>query len=294
MSSRLIFFGTENFSAPSLEALISAGYDIVAVVTKPDTTRGRGRKLTMPLVKEVALAHKLRVLQPHKLLDIAEELRELKADAAVLVSYGKIIPQSILDIFEPIGVINVHPSLLPRYRGPSPIETAILAGDIETGVSIMKLEREMDAGPVFSQTVYPLNPKDTKPTLYARLSQLGAEELVRVLPSILDGNLQPTRQNHDHATYCPLLKKEDGELHPEQETATVLERKVRAYLGYPKSYLTLGGHRIIVTSARAVEVVPPGTLVVPCAQETQLLIEELIAPSGRTMIGDEFMRGYLR
>lgn len=292
MSSKLIFFGTEDFSSPSLEALIAAGHEIAAVVTKPDSTRGRGRRLASPLVKSIALEHDIPVFQPVRLSDIYPDLQALHADAAVLVSYGKIIPQRILDLFEPVGIINVHPSLLPRYRGPSPIESAILHGDEETGVSIMKLTAGMDEGPVFTQIRVPLSHNETKPTLYARLSRLGADELVRVLPDILNGSLEPVAQAADGISYSALLKKSDGILDPIAERAEVLERKIRAYLGYPKTSLTIEGTPVIVTAARAVETADARQLAVACADSTTLLIQELVGPSGKAMSGEAFRRGY--
>ncbi|OYX39730.1 methionyl-tRNA formyltransferase, partial [Candidatus Saccharibacteria bacterium 32-50-10] len=196
----IIFFGTEHSSLTSLKALVEAGYNIAAVVTKPDAPRGRGQKVTEPPVKTFATERGIEVWQPIKLRDIEQEIKSLQPAVGVLVSYGKIIPQSILDLFHP-GIINLHPSLLPKWRGPSPIEAAIAARDRETGVSIMKLEAGMDSGPVYQQRALPLDGSETKQNLYTSLFDMGNQMLVDLLPDILSGKLQPVAQNHHDATY---------------------------------------------------------------------------------------------
>ena len=248
-TSRIIFFGTEEFSAASLQALIDSGFDIAAVVTKPDSPRGRGHKLVSPTVKVIAEAHAIPVWQPTKLSDITDGIKALQPVAGVLVSFGKIIPQAIIDLFSP-GIINVHPSLLPKYRGPSPIESAILHGDSETGVSIMQLSADMDAGPVYSSITHPLTGSETQPELHETLAKAGADELVRVLPHILSGELQPTPQDETAATYCRLLQKSDGTI-DWSKPAVQIEREIRAYKGWPGSRTTLGDIDVIITAATA-------------------------------------------
>jgi methionyl-tRNA formyltransferase len=174
-------------------------------------------------------------------------IAELNHPAGVLVSYGKIIPQSTLDLFTP-GIINVHPSLLPKYRGPSPIETAILSGDEETGVSIMQLSAAMDAGPVYAQVRYSLDGTELIDSLYTQLGFIGNKLLVETLASILDGSLQPTPQNDTAATYCQLIKKSDGVIDWNKPTEQIA-REIRAYKGWPQSRTTLGGIEVIVTKA---------------------------------------------
>jgi methionyl-tRNA formyltransferase len=287
----LIFFGTEDFSLPALQALIEAGWPISAVVTKPDTRRGRGRQLTSPKVKQIALPHNIPVLQPEKVLDIAEELRHSGAETAVLVAYGKIIPASVLDIF-PGGVINIHPSLLPKYRGPAPIEAAILNGDQETGVSLMRLTPPMDAGPVYAQERLRLSGTETKPVLYDRLAHVGSVMLLKHLAAIIAQNLQPKPQDESQATHTKLLDKQDG-LMDWHQPAELLERQVRAFLGFPKSRTTLYSQDVVVTKARVAKNVDDGQLVLECGQG-YLEIQELIAPSGRTITGADFKRGYAK
>lgn len=292
-SNKLVFFGTEQFSVPTLQALIQLGYDIAAIVTKPDARKGRGNKQFVHPIKQIGLDNAITVLQPNKLSHIEQQLSSLGACAAILVSYGKIIPQSTIDIFEPIGIINIHPSLLPKFRGPSPIEAAILAGDSTTAISIMKLDRGMDTGPIFAQQEVVLTGHETKPELADRLSHLGAEHLLEILPNILSGQLKPTPQTtHSDVIVTSLISKNDGLLNPIIDTSITLERKIRAYLGYPKTRLNLFDNDVIITSAEITSGMEQNALVIPCADQTYLKIKTLIAPSGRSMSGSDFMRGY--
>ena len=291
-SSKLVFFGTEDFSLPSLVALVKNKYDVVAVVTKPDARRGRKSELVMPSVKRYALEHDIPVMQPTKLSDITDELAELQADAAVLVSYGKLIPQRTIDVFNPIGIINIHPSLLPRYRGPAPIEAAIVNGDNETGISLMRLTLGMDEGPVFMQEHIPLKGNETKSQLYEAFSKRGAELLVAALPDIISGALKPKQQEIDDVSYTSLLTKQDGILDPTTDDAYACERKVRGYLNYPKTTIKLQNNDVLVTSAKVVTTKSPDELVIECARNTLLQIDELIAPSGKKMSGAAYLRGY--
>ncbi len=290
MTDRIIFFGTEAFSADALRALIASNFNVVAVVTKPDQPKGRGHKLTEPLVKTIAREHDIPVWQPTKLADVAEQITSLQPVAGVLVSYGKIIPQSIIDLFTP-GIINVHPSLLPRYRGPSPIEAAIMHRDNQTGVTIMQLSAAMDAGPIYAQHIIPLDHTETKPALYATLSHIGNQLLVDTLPDILSGALTPTPQNDADATYCSLLSKQDGLLDPADLTAVQAEARVRAFLGFPRTRLPLGDQTLIITRAH-VSKTAETPLSVQFSDGNYLAPDELIAPSGKTMTAEAFLRGH--
>jgi methionyl-tRNA formyltransferase len=291
-SSTLVFFGTEDFSLPSLKSLVESGFHVIAVVTKPDTPRGRSKQLVAPIVKSYAESQGIPVYQPHRLGDIHDELIKLDADAGVLVSYGKILPQRTLDVFDPIGVINVHPSLLPKYRGPAPIEAAIVNGDEMTGISIMRLSAGMDEGPVFAQMTIPLDGNETRPTLTAALANTGATFLTETLPDILENKLEAVPQQNTDVSYTSLLTKDMGILNPITDTAYALECKVRAYLGFPKTRLKIKNTDVIVTSVKVVESLSSAPLVIECANETFLEVRELIAPSGKTMTGDAFLRGY--
>ena len=292
MTDRIIFFGTEAFSADALRALIASNFNVVAVVTKPDQPKGRGHKLTEPLVKTIAREHDIPVWQPTKLADVAEQITSLQPVAGVLVSYGKIIPQSIIDLFTP-GIINVHPSLLPRYRGPSPIEAAIMHRDNQTGVTIMQLSAAMDAGPIYAQRIIPLDHTETKPALYATLSRIGNQLLIDTLPDILSGALTPTPQNDADATYCSLLSKQDGLLDPADLTAVQAEARVRAFLGFPRTRLPLGDQTLIIIITRAhVSKTAETPLSVQFSDGNYLTPAELIAPSGKTMTAEAFLRGH--
>lgn len=289
-SKTIIFFGTEDFSLVTLQTLIQAGYHIAAVVTKPDSHKGRGHKLVPPSVKVLAEQHAIPVWQPTKVAEINDKIAALAPVTGVLVSYGKLIPKSTIDLFTP-GIINVHPSLLPKYRGPSPIESAILNGDKETGVTIMQLSAAMDAGPVYEVQKYPLRGNETRPELYKRLAEVGSNLLLGALPSIIDGTQQPVPQDDSAAVYCQLLQKNDGIIDPFAHTARQLERQIRAYLGFPKSKITINGKDIIVTKAH-VSTQQKTPLDILCQDGEFLSIDELVAPSGRHMTSGDFLRGY--
>ncbi len=291
-SKTIVFFGTDEFSAASLRELIAKGFTIGAVVTKPDSRKGRGRELAKPIVKEIAEANNIPVWQPLDVRAIAEHVEKLNNPIGVLVSYGKIIPQSIIDLFSP-GIINVHPSLLPLYRGPSPIESAILHGDTETGVTIMQLSAGMDAGPIYSQITVPLIDVETAPDLEIQLGELGAQELGLTLPAIMNGTIQPTPQDDDIATYCKLLSKDESMLDTAKLSAEQAERHVRAYLAFPKTKTTIAGHTIVITKAH-VSNAALTPLDVECVDGRFLSIEELIGPSGKAMNAQGFINGYLK
>ncbi len=289
-TSPIVFFGTEDFSLFSLRALVEAGFPVSLVITKPDTKRGRGGKTTSPAVKLFAIEHGIAVLQPHKLSEITDAVQRLNRPAGVLVSYGKIIPQAIIDLFSP-GIINVHPSLLPLYRGPSPIESAIANRDAKTGVTLMQLSRAMDAGPLYYQVPYALDQTETRPELYETLGRLGANILVQQLPAILSGSLQPTPQNDAEATYCQLLTKETNYLDLTSLTPGQAEARIRAHLGFPRSRVRVGSYDLIVTKAHAVmDAKTP--LDLACQNGAFLSIDELVAPSGRIVTAAEFLRGH--
>ncbi len=289
-SKPVLFFGTEDFSLIALRGLVGDGYDIRAVITKPDSARGRGHKISKPSVKLYAESKNIPVWQPVKLSEVAEDIKAIGDVAGVLVSYGQIIPQSIIDLFTP-GIINLHPSLLPNYRGPSPIESAILNGDEETGVSIMQLSAKMDAGPVYIQEEIELNGHETKPELYNKLGEIGTAKLLAVLPQILDGSVQPIEQDDTQATYCNLLTKDDGLLDPTKMTAMEAERRIRAFLGFPKTRLKIFDELRIITSAHVSDKAKT-PLDVMFSDRTYLIIDELVAPSGKIVSAASFLNGY--
>jgi len=232
------------------------------------------------------------LLIPNKPSDVEDELKELEPDGAILVAYGKIVPQRIIDLFGPTGIINIHPSLLPKHRGPTPIESTIISGDKTAGVSIMQLTAGMDEGPVFAQRSIELQGKETKYELYDSLSHMGAELLFDILPSILSGELIAKPQKNSDVSYTSLLTKQDGVLDPITDDAYVLERKVRAHLGFPKSRLPLNNNDVIVTMAKVVNTESDYPLTVACKDSTWLAVTQLTAPSGKSMSGEAYLRGY--
>lgn len=296
MSRKIIFFGNERLvsgldhtETPVLTSLIDAGYDIKAVVANDAGTKSRKQKVLE--VAELAAANNIPVHTPHRPMDIYDELASYGADAGVLVAYGRIVPQKLIDLF-PFGIINIHPSLLPKYRGPSPIESAIANGDESTGVSIMALSAKMDAGPVYHQVEYNLPAYEAAPHLSQKLAGLAASELIATLPKIFDGSLTPVAQDESQATYCQLISKDDARLKPETQTAEQAERLVRAYKAYPRARLNAAGHEVIILEAHTT-IDQVTALDVPFKDGSYLAIDRLIAPSGKTMDASAFIKGYL-
>ncbi|MBC7512654.1 methionyl-tRNA formyltransferase [Candidatus Saccharibacteria bacterium] len=295
-SRSIIFFGNERLvsgltgtDTPVLKALIAAGYDIKAVVANDAGTKSRKQKVLE--VAELAKANNIPVHTPHRPMDIYDELAAYNADAGVLVAYGRIVPQKLIDLF-PFGIINIHPSLLPKYRGPSPIESAIANGDVSTGVSIMALSAKMDAGPVYHQVEYHLPQYETAPDLSQKLASLAATELIAALPNIFNRTLLATEQDESGSTYCQLITKQDARLSPHTQTAEQAERLVRAYKAFPRARLTVAGHDLILVTAHIAEQ-SNGPLDVEFSGGTFLCIDELVAPSGKTMSAEAFAKGYL-
>ena len=299
MSARLAFFGSPAFAVPSLRALASAGYELVLVVTQPDRPAGRGGRLTPPPVKVAAEELGLRVIQPTSVRSAAfrEELAALGLEAAVVAAYGKILPQGVLDTARR-GFVNVHASLLPRWRGASPVAAAILAGDTITGVSIMEMVLEMDAGPVISRAEEPILPTDTTGSLEARLAELGARELVRVLPDWLAGRVTAEPQDPSQVTICGLIRKEDGHLRATM-TAAEAERATRAYDPWPGAYIIYRGQPLKCWRGRvgAGPEAAPGAMAVvdgePAVRfaDAWLVLTEVQRPGGKRMSGRAFVAG---
>lgn len=291
ISKTIVFFGTDDFSLITLKNLVGSGYNISAVVTKPDSKSGRGQQLEMPVVKEFALKKNIEVWQPEKISDIDDKIKILGFDTiGILVSFGKIIPTSTIDLFS-LGIINVHPSLLPKYRGPSPIETTIENGDKLTGVSIMKLTSGVDDGPIYGQIVHQLSGNETRISLRKTLADVGTMTLVTLLPDIINGSIQPVPQDNNEAVYCKLLSKNDSLLVPSELTAFQAERQVRAFLEFPKSRIEVFGYNIVVIKAHVTSKQKSLTDV-QFKDGNFLSIDELIAPSGNKITAREFINGY--
>jgi methionyl-tRNA formyltransferase len=296
-SSSLIFFGNERLSsgysppenALTLKRLLDNGYHIAAVVANYEA--GTSRNPRQLEIANVAQQYDIPLLLPKKVMDIRDELAGFGAAAGVLVAYGKIIPKAIIDLFE-YGILNLHPSLLPRYRGSTPIEQAILDGAEQTGISIMSLVKEMDAGPVYAQKAVRLNCTESKQALTTELLTLGGDMLIEILPQIMTGELKPTPQDESKATYTQRIYKTDGIIDWSEPAATI-ERKVRAYSVWPKTRAMIYNHSVTILKARVAPHQNDGKLVMPCS-DGFIEILELIAPSGRTMSGEAFLRGYKR
>ena len=291
----IVFFGTEEFSAISLQALINAGFEISAIITKPDSRKGRGQKLQAPTVKKIGEKFEIPVLQPSKMSEIVDFIENLPVrPIGVLVSFGRIIPQNIIELFDG-GIVNVHPSLLPKYRGPSPIENAIFSGDEKTGVSIMSLSKEMDAGDVYIQEEFPLKGNETSSKLYETCGKIGAEMLINHLPAIMSAKMTANPQNDSEATYCQLLKKSDAILNPEIQTAEQAEKQIRAFEIFPKSKIQIGENLSIVNSAKVVnENSNNSPLTIKFSDGKFLQIEKITAPSGKQMPAESYINGYLK
>lgn len=260
----IVFVGTPDFAVPSLRQLVSDGFHVSAVVTQPDRPAGRGRKERPSPVSLAASELGLNVLKPEGLRSPAAiaDIASLEPEAIVAVAYGQILRQEVLDI-PPRGVVNVHPSLLPRWRGPSPIPAAILAGDSETGVTIMLMDAGMDTGPVLSQTSEPIADTDTAGSLLDRLSRSGATLLSDTLRRWLAGQIEPRPQNGFRATTCSLLRKQDGEI-DWSLPAIDIWRRVRAYNPWPGAFTSLNGEQLHIWQAWPIGAEPgqdPGTVV---------------------------------
>lgn len=300
--TRVVFMGSPAFAVPSLMALVGAGYQVVAAVTQPDRPAGRGARLALPEAKQAALEAGIPVLQFETLkADAArEEIAGLLPDLIVVAAYGKILSRRVLALPRR-GCVNVHASLLPRWRGPSPVAAAILAGDAETGVSIMEMAPAMDAGPIIARASTPVLATDTAGSLSERLSVLGARLLVESLPGWYGGALAAVPQEESLATYCPLLRKEDGQLRREM-TAVEAGRAVRAYDPWPGAFVLYRGERLGIWKGHVVprpidEETPAGTLAisggVPAVlfKGGLLLLDEVQRPGARRQSGRDFLNG---
>jgi len=249
---RLIFAGTPEFAALALKALIDAGHDIPLVLTQPDRPAGRGMKLKMSPVKEIALAHGIDVAQPENLKTEAARLPILDAAAEVMIvaAYGLILPQVVLDMPR-LGCINIHASLLPRWRGAAPIHRAIEAGDIETGITMMQMDKGLDTGAMLTRSALPIRPDDTTGSLHDRLAELGAREIVRLLPDLAAGQVKATPQDDALANYAAKISKEEARL-DWTLNAEQLDRKIRAFNPFPGAYGLLAGSPLKIWQARPV------------------------------------------
>lgn len=298
MSARVVFMGSPDFALPSLRALAQT-YDVVGVVTQPDRASGRGRELKAPPVKALALELNIPVIQPQKLREPAAmaQLNEWNPDLIVVAAFGQILKKEVLELPKH-GCLNVHASLLPRWRGASPVSAAILAGDEETGVTIMKMDEGLDTGPVLARKSTRIRSDDTAGSVTQALSNLGADLLLETLPDYLSGRIIPQPQPEEGATYAPMLKKQDGLLDFTKPVREV-ERRVRAMNPWPGAWFEWNGNMLKVMRASVSEAhglrsgvrfVVEGRPAVMCA-DGALILDEVQPPGKRIMSGKSFLAG---
>jgi methionyl-tRNA formyltransferase len=301
---RIVFAGTPDFAATALAALLTTEHRVVAVYTQPDRPAGRGRRLQPSAVKQLAMAHDLEVRQPEKLKDAADQaaLAALQADLMVVAAYGLLLPQAVLDAPR-LGCVNIHASLLPRWRGAAPIQRAILAGDSESGVTIMQMEAGLDTGPMLYMLQTPILLDDTGGTLHDRLAELGARALLDSLSGIADGTLRPQVQDETLATYANKLDKQES-LVDWSQPAQAIDRQVRAFNPWPVAQSLFRDKIMRIWSTRPIPeklpaAVVPGTVVaagkagIDVATGSGVLrITQLQMPGKRAMSAAEFLNAH--
>jgi len=298
---KIVFFGTPEFSLPILEALIKNNFAPVLVVTQPDKKAGRKQELVPPPVKKLALANDLPVVQPESKKELKNILEKYQPDICILVAYGMIISDDIL-AKPKFGFLNIHPSLLPKYRGPSPIQTVILNGEKETGVTIIELTASVDAGPIVAQQMIEIKSAATAESLHDSLSQIGAELLVKILPDYLNGKIKPKPQNESLAAYTKIIEREDGLINW-QKTAQQIDCQFRAFYPWPGVFTHLAGKRLKIAnlgvlggdfegnlSPGAVFLGQNNELAVRCGQGA-LELKTVQLEGKKELPGQEFLRG---
>lgn len=300
-SLRVLFMGTPQFAVPTLQALLSSRHQVCGVVTQPDRARGRGQRVSVSPVKALALEQGIPVLQPDRLREphVEQTLRSWNPDLGVVAAYGKLVPEALLRIPR-YGMINVHASLLPRFRGAAPIHRAVMAGDRETGVTIMRVVKELDAGAMFESCTRPIGPDDTSDAVERDLADMGARLLVDVVDRISDGTATETPQDASLATYAPRLSKEEG-LIDWSAPAEAIHNRVRGLYPWPHAYTFLDGRRLILLRTRTGPDAPaeaPGTVIAASPDGIRVvtgegtLIVETLQPEGRrAMSAGEFLAG---
>ncbi len=297
----IAFSGTPRFAVPTLEKLVSSGFEVRLVITQPDKPRGRGLELAPSPVKSRALELGLPVVQPDKIKSNEEfraQLAAIKPQAIVVVGYGRIIPQWMIDL-PPLGNINLHASLLPKYRGAAPIQWAIAMGETVTGVTTMRIDAGLDTGDILLQKEIPIAPDDTAETLAPRMAAMGAELMVETLRGLSAGTIQPRPQDHSRATLAPLLKREDG-LIDFQRTAAETNNRRRGLQPWPGAFTSFRGRQLQVWQARpAAAKLTPGEikvederLLVGCGQNTALELLEVQPEGKKRMTARDFVHGY--
>ncbi|RUA00409.1 MAG: methionyl-tRNA formyltransferase [Deltaproteobacteria bacterium] len=299
---KLVFMGTPDFAVPSLDALHQSDHFITRIITQPDRPRGRGRRIMVSPVKQRALELGYDISQPASARgdDYLNLCIDSSPDLLVVVAYGNILPEPVITC-SPLGAINLHASLLPKYRGAAPIQWPIINGDRETGVTTMRLDTGIDTGDILLCTRTPIQPNDTAATLHDRLAGMGAELLVRTLNRLAAGEIEATPQDNRQATYAPLLNKKDGQIDWHQ-SASAIERRVRGMTPWPGTYTFQGSRRLKILRAAVIDATPnapPGTVVKGFADELRvatgdgiLTIVELQGASGKRLSIADYLRGH--
>lgn len=293
--------GTPDFAVPTLRALNKAGYPVSLVATQPDRPKGRGRKLTPSPVKQTALELGYDISQPTDVREtwFVDRLRELAPDYLVVVAFGQILPLTILDIPRR-GPLNVHASLLPKFRGPAPIQWALIRGETETGITTIWMDNGVDTGDILLTARTPIKPNDTAESLHDRLALIGAELLIETLRLSWDGSLFPTAQKHEHATYAPMLQKRDGHI-DWHKSAIELDAFIRAMTPWPGAFCFFNNRRLRLFRVKAIDIPAtkaPGTVEPGFPDELRiatgngvLLILEIQGGSGKRMDVSDYLRG---
>ncbi len=300
-SLNLVFCGTPRFAVPTLEKLVEAGFNMRLVVTRPDKPRGRGMELAPSPVKQRALELGLTVTQPEKIKnneEVCAQLTVLQPDAIIVVGYGRIIPQWMIDL-PPLGNINLHASLLPKYRGAAPVQWAIARGEAVTGVTTMRIDGGLDTGDILLQKEVAIAPQDTTETLVPRLAAIGADLMVGTLHGLKAGTIQPRPQDNTEATLAPILKKEDGRIEFHL-TAQEICNRVRGFQPWPGTFTSFRGKNLHVWAATPVQrtlaegevIVDTGRFIVGCGAGTALALLEVQPEGKKRMAVRDFVHGY--
>lgn len=297
---KIVFFGTPEIAAPVLETLTQiSNIEILSVVTQPDKPVGRKGKITPPPIKTVAEKHNLKILQPHTKKELQTALKDIKADFFIVIAYGMILPKEVLKIPK-YGAINIHYSLLPKYRGASPIQESLLNGDTETGISIIKMDEELDHGPIILMKRMKIEDNDNLQTLSKKLSVISSQILPLALEDIIESTLHPIEQNHSQATFCKKTKKSDGKINW-NTPAKDIKNMIRAYTPWPSVFTEIKGKKIKILEADIEKSAPtavPGKFVIEnktlkISTKKGYLIPKVLQPEGKKEMDIKtFLNGY--